>query len=302
MHILPLNRISEAFIHRMERILPDKLYLQLLFGAHMGYDIDFRRVTTFNEKLQWLKLYNRRPEYTRLVDKVEVKNWVADKIGAEYVIPTYKVWNSPGEIDLADLPDQFVLKCNHTGGNNAVFIVGDKSKFDLPMARESLKKAMNICLYRKYREWPYKNVRHRILAEKLLGVGVEDYKFFCYDGFVESVMVAYERQTGSAKFYFFDKDWNLKRYNIRGKEAPADFTKPRPKNLDKMFELASKLSKGIPFVRVDLYNIDGKIYFGEMTFFPASGLDEKLLPETDDWFGSLIQLPENNNASTYKRL
>ncbi len=292
MHILPLNRISEAFIHRMERILPDKLYLQLLFGAHMGYDIDFRRVTTFNEKLQWLKLYNRRPEYTRLVDKVEVKNWVADKIGAEYVIPTYKVWNSPGEIDLADLPDQFVLKCNHTGGNNAVFIVGDKSKFDLPMARKSLKKAMNICLYRKYREWPYKNVRHRILAEKLLGVGVEDYKFFCYDGFVESVMVAYERQTGSAKFYFFDKDWNLKRYNIRGKEAPADFTKPRPKNLDKMFELASKLSKGIPFVRVDLYNIDGKIYFGEMTFFPASGLDEKLLPETDDWFGSLIQLPE----------
>lgn len=292
MHIPTLNRISEAIIHRIGFMLPDKLYLELLFGAHMGYDIKIKHAETFNEKLQWLKLYNRRPEYTRLVDKVDVKDWVAERIGSEYVIPTYKVWDSPEEIDLSELPDKFVLKCNHTGGNTAVLVVDDKSKFDLESARRSLKKAMGKSVYRSYREWPYKNVRHRILAEEMLGVGIEDFKFFCYDGFVESVMVAYERNTGSPKFYFFDKDWNLKRYNIRGKEAPEDFTKPRPKNIEKMFEIASELSKGIPFVRVDLYNVDGHIYFGEMTFFPASGLDEKLLPETDDYFGSLIKLPE----------
>lgn len=291
MKIPPLHRISEAIIHRIGFMLPDKLYLELLFGAHMGYDINFKRVSTFNEKLQWLKLYNRRPEYTRLVDKIEVKQWVADKIGNKHIIPTYKIWERPEDIVLDEIPDQFVLKCNHTGGNAAVFIVDDKSKFDLPSARQSLRRAMRSSIYRNYREWPYKNVKRRIFAEKMLGTGIEDFKFFCYDGFVESVMVAYERNTGSAKFYFFDKDWNLKRYNIRGKEAPADFTKPRPKNLDKMFEIASTLSKGLPFVRVDLYNIDGQIYFGEMTFFPASGLDEKLLPETDDYFGSLIKLP-----------
>lgn len=292
MHIPPLNRISEAIIHRIGFMLPDKLYLELLFGAHMGYDINFKRTTTFNEKLQWLKLYNRRPEYTRLVDKIEVKDYVADRIGREYIIPTYKVWHRPEDIDLADLPDKFVLKCNHTGGNAAVFLVDDKSSFDLEKAKKSLKKAMRTSVYRNYREWPYKNVERRILAEELLGVGIEDFKFFCYDGFVESVMVAYERNTGHPKFYFFDKDWNLKRYNIRGQEAPADFTKPRPKNLEKMFEIAATLSKGLPFIRVDLYNIDGRIYFGEMTFFPDSGLDEKLLPETDDYFGSLIKLPE----------
>ena len=258
----------------------------------MGYSLRLDNPQTFNEKLQWLKLYYRKPEFTTIVDKIEVKDWVADRIGKEYIIPTYSVWDKPEDIDLNKLPKAFVLKCNHSGGNWGVYIVQDKSRFNLDAAKTKLSRVLNHSIYDSYREWPYKNVQRRIFAEELLGVGIEDYKFFCYNGFVESVMVAYERNTGHTKFYFFDRNWNLKRYNIRGKEAPEGFTMPRPENIDKMFELAATLSKGFPFVRVDLYNIKGSIYFGEMTFYPASGLDEKLLAETDEYFGSLIQLPK----------
>ena len=288
-------RIAEAAIHRFGFLLPDKLYLRLLYRAHMGHKLHLDNPKTFNEKLQWLKLNFRKPEFTSIVDKIEVKDWIAARIGVEHVIPTYAVWDRPEDIDTGGLPDSFVLKCNHSGGNSGVFLVSDKSCFDLDDARTKLAKVLKSSIYNSYREWPYKNVRRRIFAEKLLGVGIEDFKFFCYDGFVESVMVAYERNTGHTKFYFFDRDWNLKRYNIRGKEAPEGFTMPKPKNIDRMFEIASTLSKGFPFVRVDLYNVDGHIYFGEMTFYPASGLDEKLLPETDKYFGSLIKLPKNNN-------
>ena len=145
------------------------------------------------------------------------------------------------------------------------------------------------------REWPYKDVKRRILAEKLLidenGDEIKDYKFFCFDGYVDCVMVCIDRQIGSPKFYFFDSNWQLKRYNKRGKEAPVDFTLPKPKNIDKMFEIASTLSKGHPFVRVDLYNVNGNIYFGELTFFPSSGFDNKILHESDVYFGNLIKLP-----------
>lgn len=288
---LDFGRIAEKILHRAARFLPDKLYLQLLYRAHMGYRLNLSDPKTFNEKLQWLKLYNRQPFYTQLVDKIDVKEWVANRIGNQYVIPTYQTWDSAEDIDISSLPDSFVLKCNHAGGNNGVFIVKDKSLFDIENARLRLAGVLKSSVYTVFKEWPYKNVRRRVLAEKLLGVGIEDYKFFCFDGNPDCVMVAYERSTGHPKFYFFDKDWNLKRYNIRGKEAPADFTKPRPENLDKMFEIAAKLSKGFPFVRVDLYNVNGEIFFGEMTFFPDSGLDEKILKETDIYFGNLLKLP-----------
>lgn len=289
---MTIRRIKIGLLNRFGTVLSDKTFLKLMFKAYMGKKLDLKNPGTFNEKLQWLKLYNRKPEYTRLVDKIEVKKWVADKIGEEYIIPTYKVWDNASEVDITELPEKFVLKCNHSGGNSGVFLVSDKSKFNLEDARAKLAKVLKEDIYKLFREWPYKEVKHRIFAEKLLGVGVEDYKFFCYNGFVESVMVAYERNTGHPKFYFFDRDWKLKRYNIRGKEAPEDFTMPRPENIDKMFEIASILSKGLPFVRVDLYNINGKIYFGEMTFYPASGLDPNLIPETDEYFGSLIKLTE----------
>lgn len=289
---MTIKRIKIGIIPRLRKILPEKTYLRLLFWAYMDQKLDLENPKTFNAKLQWLKLYNRKPEFTQLVDKIEVKKWVEQKIGKEYVIPTYGVWEKPEDIRLEELPDSFVMKCNHFGGNCGIFLVPQKSQFDIRKAKNILTRILRSSVYDKFKEWPYKNVDRRILAEQFLGEGIEDYKFFCYDGFAESVMVAYERNTGHPKFYFFDRNWNLKRYNVRGKEAPEGFTMPKPENVDKMFEIAETLSKGLPFVRVDLYNINGKIYFGEMTFFPASGLDYKILPEIDEYFGSLLQLPK----------
>lgn len=290
------KRVIVGLLHRFGRLIPDKIFLHILFRAEMGYWMDWNNPKTFNEKLQWLKIYNRKSEYTRLVDKIEVKKWVKEKIGDEYIIPTYSEWKDPFVITDSDLPEKFVLKCNHSGGNTSVFVVKDKNNFNLKGAIQSLKETLRHSVYDNFKEWPYKDVSRRVMCEMLLetnnGEDLADYKFFCYNGFVESVMICIERDTGSPKFYFFDKDWTLKRYNKIGKEAPAGFSLPRPENLDRMFEIASTLSQGIPFVRVDLYNVDGKIYFGEMTFYSASGLDADLLPETDNLFGSLIQLPK----------
>ena len=290
-----LSNIFESLLLHFGGWIPDKLYLKLLFRAHMGYFMDFDNPRTFNEKLQWLKLYNRRPAYTDLVDKINVKEKIAGIIGEECIIPTIKVWDNISEItpeEIAKLPNKFVMKTNHSGGNSGVSICKDKNRWNAGEALQKMKTSLKADIYSRYREWPYKNVRKRVFVEEYLGDDITDYKFFCYDGYAESVMVAYDRQAGDTKFYFFDKDWNLKRYNVRGKEAPADFTKPKPKSIDRMFEIASELSKGFPFVRVDLYNIDGNIYFGEMTFYPASGLDPNLLPETDLHFGNLITPPK----------
>ena len=274
--------------------IPDKSYLKLLFFVEMGYPLPLKKPTTFNEKLQWLKLYNRKPEYTDIVDKVKVKSIVARKIGKEYVIPTIAMWKTPEDIGLSEVPSSFVLKTNHGGGNIGVFLIEDKDSEDWRPIHQKLRKSLKSSIYGQFREWPYKNVRKCVFAEKSLGKDIDDYKFFCFDGYVDCVMVCSERNSGDTKFYFFNKDWELLRYNIRGKEAPENFTLPKPRNMEKMFEIASILSKGIPFVRVDLYNIDGRIFFGEMTFFPASGFDKNLLPETDRYFGDLINLQNKN--------
>ncbi len=286
--------VYKLFLH-IGIIFPDWLYVNIQYFFYFGKFPNLKSPITFNEKLQWLKLYNRRPMYTTLVDKIEVKKWVKKILGEKYVIPTYGVWTHPREIEFEKLPKEYVIKCNHSGGNCGIHIVKDGANVDTQLIKKNLSKALRHSIYKYFREWPYKNVKKRILAEKYLGENISDYKFFCYDGFVESVMVCTDRESGHPKFYFFDEKWNLKRYNIRGKNAAPDFTLPPPKNIEKMFEIASILSKGFPFVRVDLYNIDGRIYFGEITFYPASGLDNNLLLETDILFGNYIKLPLNEN-------
>ena len=154
-----------------------------------------------------------------------------------------------------------------------------------------MKRSLSNDIYKYLVEWPYKNVDKKIFAEEYLGDCPTDYKFYCFDGLVDSVLVCIERKTGHPKFYFFDREWKLRRYNKRGKEAPVDFSLPKPDGMDKMFEIASKISKGIPYARVDLYNVNGKIYFGEITFFPDSGFDHNRLPESDLYFGEKIKLP-----------
>lgn len=285
-----MQRILISLLRRLYFLFPDRLYIKMRYLFEMGKALDLDHPKTMNEKLQWLKLYNRNPEYTRIVDKISAKDYISSCLGKEYVVPLLQVWDTPNDIDIECLPDKFVLKTNHSGGNTGVIICTSKKSFNLNDARKQLKKSLKLDIYNLYREWPYKNIKKRVFAEAYLGDDLVDYKFYCYNGYVDAVLVCVDRHLNSPKFYFFDKDWNLKRYNKRGQEAPSGFMIPKPENMDKMFEIAAKLSIGYPFVRVDLYNVAGKIYFGEMTFFPASGYDVNRLPEADLYFGNLIDL------------
>lgn len=291
-----LRRILIGIVRRMNW-LPDSFYLKIMFYLKMDKKLNLKNPKTFNEKLQWLKLYNRQPEYTKMVDKFVVKGYVASIIGEEYVIPTLGVWNTFEEIDFSSLPEQFVLKTTNGGGSGGVVICKDKKTFDINQAKNKLNKSLKTNIYRNLKEWPYKNVAPRIIAEKYMEDSngeLVDYKFTCADGKAHNVMICLDRGTGDTKFYFFDENWNLLRLNKRGMAAPADFTLPKPKSLELMFQIAAKLSVGLPFARIDLYNVDGKIYFGEITFFPQSGFDPNLLPETDLLFGEYIKLPSHN--------
>ena len=289
-----IRNIGRVFMqHTAKYWHNDELYLKLLFYFMMGKHLDLQHPKTFNEKLQWLKLYNRRPEYTTMVDKYAVKDYVASKIGKEYIIPTLGVWDKPEQIEWDKLPNQFVLKTTHGGGNTGVVICKDKSIFDRGKAIAKLNRSLQTDIYITLREWPYKNVPKRIIAEEYIedsqSKDLVDYKFFCFNGIADSVMLCLDRQEGETKFYFFDAHWQLKRYNPRGVNAPKDFTIPKPEKIDEMFHIAEELSKGLPYARIDLYLVDGHIYFGEITLFPASGLDFNLLPATDAYFGNLLK-------------
>ncbi len=274
--------------------MSDEEYLKRKFRSSVGRELDLENPRTFNEKLQWLKLYDRRPEYTVMVDKYRVRDYIKEKLGEEYLIPLIGVWDDPDEIDFDRLPDKFVLKCNHNSGLG-MCICKDRSKLDVRKVRAGLKKGLAQDYYLTGREWPYKDVPRKIICEKYMtdfpgSRDFTDYKFFCFNGYVDCVMVCLERSSGDTKYYFFDRDWNLKRLNIRGKNAPEGFTVPKPDQMGKMFEVAAVLSEGLPFARVDLYQSNDHVYFGEITFFPDSGFDANLLPETDAYFGKLIHL------------
>ena len=276
----------------IKRCIPDRLFLKLMYRKCMGKKLNLKNPQTFNEKLQWLKLYNRKTEYTKMVDKYEAKKYVAEKIGEEYIIPTLGVWNSFDEIDFDALPCQFVLKCTHDSGG--LVIVKDKSNFD---KKEACKK-ITRCLKRNYfwqnREWPYKNVRPRIIAEKYMEDSVchelTDYKFYCFNGKPEFILVATERASlDGVKMDFFDMDFN--HLEMKWGHSNSKKTIVKPKSFDKIINFAEKLSKVIPLCRCDFYEVNGKPYFGEITFFPASGM-EAFEPEGwDKILGDWIKLP-----------
>ena len=285
------RKIASAVFTLLRFALSEEMYLKVRYRIVMGKPLDLIHPKTMNEKLQWLKLYNRKPEYTEMVDKVLVKPYVAKIIGEEFIIPTLGVWDYFDDIDFDKLPNEFVLKTNHSGGSSGVVICSDKQSFDRKKAKRKLERSLKQDCYKDFVEWPYKNIKKKILAEFYLGADINDYKFYCFDGKAEVVLICTERSSGEPKFYFFDRSWTLRRLNKRGKMAPEGFTLPKPEGIDAMFELAEKLSKGIPYARVDLYNLDGRIYFGEITLFPASGYDYNRLPEADLLFGEMIKLP-----------
>lgn len=272
--------------------MDDAAYLQLIYRLKMGKKLNLDNPVTFNEKIQWLKLNDRNPKYTDMVDKINAKKYIEYLLGKEYIIPTLGIWNSFEEIDFDKLPSKFVLKCTHDSGG--LVVVKDKSKMDMSRMRKKIKKSLSTNYFYHGREWPYKNIPPRIIAEQYMEDNVDlelrDYKFFCVDGYVDNVMVSMERYSGDPKFYFFDSDWKLLRINVRGKNAPENFTIPKPSKMDEMFKVASILSKGLKFVRVDLYCCNDKIYFGELTFYPQSGFDANLLESADEYFGKLIKI------------
>lgn len=291
--------MSVLILKKIVRLLPDKPYLSLKFNMVFGRWPNWNKPQTYSEKLQWLKLYDRRPEYTMMVDKYAVKKYVADIIGEEYVIPTLGVWDKPEEIEWDKLPNQFVLKTTHGGGNEGVVICRDKNSFDRQKAINLLNKDLNTDLYKVWREWPYKNVPKRIIAEKYIDPNPEtndlsDYKFFCFNGEVKGLFVATERQNPNeeVKFDFFDE--NYEHLPLRQGHDHAKITPPRPHNFELMKSLAAKLSKGFPHVRIDLYDLGDRVLFGEITFFHFSGL-VKFEPEYwDKHFGDMLTLPNKN--------
>lgn len=272
-------------------LLPDKLYLKWLFRLRMGYRLNLDNPRSFSEKLQWLKLYNRKAEYTQMVDKYEAKRYVADIIGQQHIIPTLGVWDSVDDIDFAALPNQFVLKTTHGGGNTGVVICRDKSTLDIPKAKAKLKKSLGKSIYRQFREWPYKEVRRRIIAEELIGNGaVYDYKFFCFEGEVKLCQVISGRESSMA-IDFFDKEWSHQQFH-EPKDYPFSAVEiAKPALYDTMWNIAGRLCKEHHFIRVDLYAVDDQIYFGELTLFPTSGMGGFDPKEWDYKFGEWIKLP-----------
>lgn len=278
----------------ISKLIPDKAYLKLKYRAGFGKGLNLKNPKSYNEKLNWLKLYDRKPEYVALVDKYEVKAWVAERIGLEYIIPTLGVWDCVEDIEFDSLPDQFVLKCTHDSGG--LVICRDKSKLDVEEAKYKLNKALKSNFYFYGREWPYKNVKPRIIAEKYMEDTVtgelRDYKFFCFDGTVKALFIASERQKAGeeVKFDFFDPDFNHLDFRQGHPNAGAEVRKPE--NFEQMKKLSEKLSEGLCQVRVDFYEVNGKVYFGELTFFHHCGFVPFDPEEWDVIFGDWIRLPE----------
>ena len=269
-----------------------------MFKATVGGELDLDNPQTFNEKLQWLKLYNRKPEYTTYVDKYKVRDYIAGMLGEEYLIPLLGVWDDPEDIDFDLLPDKFVLKCNHNSGLG-MCICKDKTKLDINKVKSELKKGLEQDYYLYGREWPYKDVPRKIIAEEYIspnnGEEIKDYKLWCFSGRVKIILTCSERfsQTG-LKENFYTPQWELLDLK-RPTHGNTEYEISMPECIDKMIEYAEMLSEGHEFLRVDFYEVEGRIYFGELTFFPASGFEKFEPREWDKILGEAITLPEIKN-------
>ena len=275
-------------------LLSDRLFLKLKFKDMMGYKLNLRHPKTFNEKIQWLKLHDRKPEYVQMVDKIEAKKYVAEKIGEEYIIPTISTCDHFDEINLWNLPEQFVIKCSHDSGG--LIICRDKNRLDVAAARKKIDKCLKKNFYYQSREWPYKNVKPKILIEKYMSDKKQkelvDYKFYCFNGSPKYLYVSEGLENhATAKIEFFDMAFRSAPFH---RDDYMIFnTKPnKPETFEKMKSIARSLSKGIPFVRVDLYEINGKIYFGELTFTPCGGYMPFNPKEWDEKLGQILELPK----------
>ena len=284
--LVALQFIGDSFWRRID----DETFLKFEYKAWMGKTLHLNPPVTFNEKIQWLKLHDRKPIYTVLVDKYEVRNYIKEKIGEKYLVPLIGVWEKSEDVDFNALPNQFVLKPTHTSGN--VFICRNKADID----EKKIKKMLDEWLKREYywgnREWPYKNVQPRLIAEKMIDSNIVDYKFYCFDGEPKLLYLSQGLEDHStAAISFFDL--NLKKLPFgRSDYRPFDTEVIRPSNFDEMINIAKILSKGFPFVRVDLYSVNNKIYFSELTLHPCAGYMPFQPEEYDRKLGDMLKLPQ----------
>lgn len=296
----PYYALGDDLIKAHPEWMPDKYYIKVLWKQMMSYPLNLRNPKTFNEKLQWMKLYDRNPLYTELVDKLKVKDWVANRIGSKYVIPTLGIFDSVDDIDVSLLPDRFVLKCNHDSGG--VVICTDTNKFNLEDAKQFLTTRINHNFYWEYREWPYKNVVRRVFAEAFIEdpskqindfsfPGLKDYKFFCFDGYPQIMYIANDRGE-SPTTDFFDMEYH--HLPIQMKDPPSKTIPEKPKNFELMKDLSRSLANGFRQVRVDFYDTGEKVYFGEMTFFHSAGFSEVHPYEWNIKMGEWIPLKDKN--------
>lgn len=257
--------------------LSDKQYIKYQYKKTVGKDINLINPTTFGEKLNWLKLNDRNEKYTQMVDKYLMKEYIKETIGDKYVVPLIGVWDSPEQIDFDKLPNKFVLKCNHNSGTG-MFICRDKTSINKDEVFSNLKKGLKEDYYEKHREWPYKNVSRKIIAEKFLETGEDyltDYKFFCFNGIPKIMYISQDySSTPTTDFY----DMNFNKLDLRMKDPNSNIYIEKPQCFDEMREIATKLAKDIPFLRVDFYYVNKQIYVGELTFYHNAGFC-KISPE-----------------------
>lgn len=294
----PLLLYSLATSRGLTCWVPDELHLKMMHRAHVGRWPNLDKPRTFNEKLQWLKLNDHNPLYNTLVDKYTVKQWVANRIGSEYVTKTYARWDSTRDVDISSLPERFVLKTNHDCGGIA--ICRDRATFDLEAALSKLSKHLSTNYYWGSREWPYKDVKPCVFAEEYLepdaSGDLPDYKLFCFSNSKIITLLITDRFTKAGVTQtFFDEEWHLMELTEGG--HPTRPNSPKPKFFDEMKRLASILSSDLPFVRVDFYESEGRLLFGEMTLYPKSGFE---CFDPEEWnirLGSWINFPEREGAS-----
>lgn len=284
--------INIDLIREYEHEMDDADYLKCFWYSRMGYELDLKNPKTYNEKIQWLKLYDRNPQYIMMADKYAVKDYVSDTIGAEYIIPTLGVWEHFDDIDFERLPEQFVLKCTHDSGS--VIICKDKAIFEKSAAREKLENRLKINYFYPGREWVYKDIRPRIIAEKYMedesGYELKDYKFFCFDGEPKLIQVDFDRFTNHHR-NLYTTDWEYIDAVLLYPSNPGRNIL-RPERLDDMLMLSQKLSQCIPHVRIDFYNINRQIYFGEMTFYHEAGVGSFIPESFGIEVGKWLKLPK----------
>ena len=292
------SKIADALVNKLNNAgklnwMSDKAFLKLKYRTAVGRKLNLKDPKTFNEKLQWIKLYDRNPEYCKVVDKQEVKGHIAQLLGEEYIIPTLGVWDRFEDIDFSALPDRFVLKCTHDSGS--VILCHDKATFDLEAARNKINRKLKQNLFWHGREWPYKDLTPRIIAEQFMenedGSELIDYKFFCFGGKPEFIYVSQGLSNhATAHISYVSMEWEPLPF-YRSDFAQFESIPDKPNTFDKMVQFCRILAKEYPFARVDFYEISGKLYFGEITFFPGAGFTEFTPDEWNLHWGEKLILP-----------